>query len=296
MAAQEAADRRPDAGVERDEVERDGSDVTGTIVVPLDGSELAEEALATAVWLASGLRAEVRLIRVTLGATSSTEGEADAVYLDQRSSDLGVDDVSTAVIDHQFPGAGIVEAVAGLADPVVCMTTRGASGWAEFLLGSVSDEVLQGVAAPVVLRGPACRPGPPDGDRLVVSIDGSEESRAIYPIVADWAPRLGLEVHLVTVAQCGTTGRPDDRAVAAQTLLDEATADLLALGVHAHGHVLNSAYVADVVFAFATGLPAALVAVGTHGRGGLSNKALGGVATEIVRLAPCPVLVRRAGG
>jgi len=50
---------------------------------------------------------------------------------------------------------------------------------------------------------------------------------------------------------------------------------------------------AQGILQMATDARADLIVVGTHGRGGLKRLALGSVAEEIVRTAPCPVLVAR---
>lgn len=263
--------------------------MTKTIVVPLDGSELAERSIGTASWLARDLDCEIRLVTTTIGA----ESDADADYLQEQADTTGVSYIRTEVIEHRFPAAGIKETVETMPDPVVCMSTRGRGGLAETILGGVSDEIVKGVQVPLVLLGPYAAAGDPPSRSLVIAIDRSDASLAVLPTVVDWAPRLGLDVHVVTVAQCGTTGGPDPRAAAANELVDEAASKLEALGVTSRTHVLNSAHSADVVVAFARGLPAALIAIGTHGRGGISARALGTVAGEIVRHSPCPVLVRR---
>jgi nucleotide-binding universal stress UspA family protein len=48
-----------------------------------------------------------------------------------------------------------------------------------------------------------------------------------------------------------------------------------------------------MIVQFAKGIAADLVVMGTHGRSGLSRAVLGSVAEEVVRRAPCPVLVVR---
>jgi nucleotide-binding universal stress UspA family protein len=145
----------------------------------------------------------------------------------------------------------------------------------------------------VLLVGPHCTATEPPSGALVVAVDVSDECLAVLPTAAEWANRLGLRVHVVTVAQCGNTGRPDARADAAHELVDDVASKLQTLGVDAERHVLNSAYPADSIVAFATGLPAAFIATGTHGAGRLTAKALGSVADQVVRHSPCPVLVRR---
>lgn len=267
--------------------------MTKTIVVPLDGSGLAERALPTAAWLARGLHAPVHLVRTTFAPAVAAEIDPDEAYLRIQADTMGGVDVVVDVVRQHFPGAGIIRAVDAVADPTLCLSTRGKGGLAEILLGSVSDEVLRNVAVPAVLVGPHCLVREPPSRTLVVSVDGSDGSSTILPVAADWTQRLGLDVQVVAAAECGPSGLPDPRAIAAHEVVDDAVAQLAELGVEAQGHVINGTHQAEVVVAFASGLPAALIAIGTHGRSGWSAAALGRVATDIVRHAHCPVLLRR---
>ncbi len=59
--------------------------------------------------------------------------------------------------------------------------------------------------------------------------------------------------------------------------------------------VLLSSPAADAIVGFARDDATDLLVMGTHGRGGLRHAVAGSVAEEVVRAAPCPVLVARAG-
>jgi nucleotide-binding universal stress UspA family protein len=52
----------------------------------------------------------------------------------------------------------------------------------------------------------------------------------------------------------------------------------------------------DAIAQLASDIEADLVVVGTHGHRGLERLLLGSVAENVVRLAPCPVLVVRPVG
>jgi universal stress protein A len=57
---------------------------------------------------------------------------------------------------------------------------------------------------------------------------------------------------------------------------------------------LNHTDAADAICEFAEGLRAALIVCATHGRTGLARMVVGSTAAEIIRHAPCPVLVSRS--
>ena len=263
--------------------------MTKSVLVPLDGSLVAERALPTARWLCDGLGVELHLVATTTGPREMDQEE----YLDRVITDLASDRVVAHVVGHRFPAPGILDAADGLPDPIICMTTRGASGWGAALLGSVTDEVVRGTVAPVVLIGERCAVDPrTSAGNLVMGIDGSDGSLAVIEVVADWATRMHRGLDVVATAQTGTRAG-DSRFDLAHQRIGVAIDRLEALGTDASPHVLLGASPAALVVDFATTTGAALVAIGTHGQSGLSLRALGHVAADIVRTSPCPVLVRR---
>lgn len=263
-----------------------------TVLVPLDGSSIGEGALPTAAWLARTLGAELHLISTTLGPETLDQ----QAYLQGVREGLGIDGVVPHIVGHRWPAPGIVDTLRSLPDPLLCMTTRGASGWMASVLGTVTDEVLRTTSDPVVLIGPRCAPEPaPRPGPVVVSVDGSEESFAVVPTVADLATG-DRPVEVVTAAQTGRRIAGDARAELAEALLADAVTRLRAVGVEAAPQLLLGASPAELLVSLADERQAALVAIGTHGRSGLSARALGHVASEIVQTCPCPVLVRRVPG
>jgi nucleotide-binding universal stress UspA family protein len=133
-----------------------------TILVPLDGSFLAEVALATAVQMARASGARLLLLRAAQGRTlpglDPTEAEVEAVqeaevYLAEvqaRLAKAGTVDVETAVW-YGSPAAAIVEAAEFRKVGLIVMTTHGRSGLGRLILGSVAQSVLRGTATPILL-------------------------------------------------------------------------------------------------------------------------------------------------
>ncbi len=122
------------------------------VVVPLDGSALAEEALPLASTLAQALHVPVHLVRAVDPATSlNTEAmlvsEADAYLVSQERQLASAVPVTREVRSGTLPDS-VVEAIR-LGDLVV-MATRG-TGATRQLLGSVTEAVLDQTVVPVVL-------------------------------------------------------------------------------------------------------------------------------------------------
>ena len=136
-----------------------------TILLPLDGSPLAEKALAHAVALAELFQSNLILLKVIVplgnnlnlppGAVKRAEAatrELANEYLDRvavRIQDRGFPITSVTVVGR--PHEKIVHfAEKELVDMVV-MCTRGQSGISRWLMGSVADRVARSVKVPVLL-------------------------------------------------------------------------------------------------------------------------------------------------
>ncbi|MBI4591538.1 MAG: universal stress protein [Candidatus Rokubacteria bacterium] len=134
----------------------------GKILVPLDGSSLAEAVLPKAVELAESSGARLLLLRAAearvIPGADATEAQVKVVteaedYLAQvgdRLAALGVKDVETSV--WYGPAAyAIVEAARLHKVDLIAMTTHGRSGLGRFILGSVAESVLRGTTTPILL-------------------------------------------------------------------------------------------------------------------------------------------------
>ena len=145
------------------------------ILVPLDGSEHAEEALATARELASRFDSDVTLLRVVIPADGllSMRGYAasfvEFTALSQHFRDAAkayLLNVRTAmeqqglhvnirVVEDTQVSETILRAVQKLGADTIVMTTHGHGGFRRWLLGSVAQRVVHQATVPVVLiRGP----------------------------------------------------------------------------------------------------------------------------------------------
>lgn len=125
----------------------------GHIIVPLDGSNLAETILPHGVALAKALNATLCLVRVTPGDNLSDEARNDLRWLAETAREEGVLSVESKVL-YGEPAQAIVDLTHEYPDSVVTMTTHGRSGMSRWLMGSVADKVVRNAAGPVlVLRG-----------------------------------------------------------------------------------------------------------------------------------------------
>jgi nucleotide-binding universal stress UspA family protein len=144
-----------------------------TLLVPLDGSMVAEKIFPHVIALANALDLEANLVRVHrtplesytvgVGLPAGVFSEPrDAVqnpvmeYLDGRAQSLeaeGLRRVNSFAMEGDAAGE-IIDAARKTAGCMIAMTTHGESGIKRWLLGSVAEKVVQHSAAPVLLIRP----------------------------------------------------------------------------------------------------------------------------------------------
>jgi nucleotide-binding universal stress UspA family protein len=156
------------------------------ILVPLDGSALAETALLSAVPLAEATGAALLLLRAAEASALAVGDPADAQVKVVREAEAYLEAVRSRVqgesrapvataVWYGHPAEAIAEAARFNRVDLVAMTTHGRSGLGRLLLGSVAETVIRSTATPILVLHP-------DGAPLQAS---SGESR---PAVTGGAP------------------------------------------------------------------------------------------------------------
>jgi nucleotide-binding universal stress UspA family protein len=297
--------------------------VFARIVVPLDGSALAEQALPYARAI-GGESAELILVTVLPPAdrhqdlvgrtvapnagdqsdaeTATREGlrRAARTWLGERPGiqlEITAGDPATEILrvaDQR--GAGLI---------VLAGHGRGAVGRAVF--GSVADRVAHASPVPVMI----VRPRDATAElaqviirRLVVPHDGSELGARAVPIAEALARQLNVPVMLVRAVDLAEVLRPiadellipssvvEDAQTAARQSLEEAATPLRDTGVVAEGEVWIGPAFNVIVEAVQTG---DVIVLCSHGRSGVTRWLLGSVAEKLVREGPVPVIVVPVG-
>lgn len=132
------------------------------ILVPLDGSALAESAIATAVSMARPGPATLVLVRAaeahTFPGADPTEAQVKVVqeaeaYLTgvtERLKKQGLASVETSIW-YGPAAAAIVDAARARKADLIVMTTHGRGGLGRMIVGSVAESVLRGTTTPILL-------------------------------------------------------------------------------------------------------------------------------------------------
>jgi nucleotide-binding universal stress UspA family protein len=288
------------------------------VMVPLDGSALAERAVPYAAALVRAAGGRLLLVRAVLSYFVEQDGIEETVLIHpQARTDIEAAAVRARAFGlpveaHLVGGIGaattLVAAAERLGADIIVMSSHGRSGLGRFLYGSVADDVLRHARVPVLLLPAANRTGWPTAGKLrvLVPLDGSAlAERAIEPVLA-LARSMPTEVVLVHVvappgAEGAQLGFPPTYALPYVPDPDDPLAD-----AHAHLAVVADRIAGDaavVAVRVEVGYPAAtiaevarvegahLIVMSTHGRGGLTRAVMGSVATGVLQHATAPLLL-----
>ena len=291
-----------------------------TILVPLDGSPLAERALSHAEALAARGGGQLVLVRAAavhhFGVANDVEAERAAVAEAERYLAATAERFDECLKVEQavyYGGAaeGILAEARMRGADLLVMATHGRSGLGRLLYGSVADEVLRHAPVPALLVPPTCARVWDRGRplRIVLPLDGSGFALEVLGAVrqlARLAGTAGVELALLQVVE------PPSASVYTQPMrqfvfdeeqeLAEArrylggiaeTVGTMARGVTVYAAVGTPA---EKIAELARTWGAGLVAMATHGRGGLSRLVMGSTATETLRRAEAPLLLVRPAG
>jgi nucleotide-binding universal stress UspA family protein len=253
-----------------------------TFIVPVDGSEAAEQALQVAQTLAERIGSCDIVVMTAAGSDNERDVRG---YLDALVERVGSSRIRADLVEAD-PAEAIVRAAENQVDAVVCMATHGRGRLAAPFLGSVANDVLRRVDVPVVLVGPHCEPTWWHDRPRVVACWSGEPSNAILLPAREVAEALGGELWVDSVFH------PLDTQMAEHPHAEfEPALEQIGPGIEVHLVPLRSDYPAGAIVRSARDLPATLLAMTTHARSGASLVALGSVTMQVVHNSPCPVLV-----
>ena len=301
------------------------------LLVPLDRSPLAAQAVGPAVSIARAARAALDLVVVhepfPFGGFrdipwNGDDGSDDLKYIEAVAAEVrsGASVPVTSAVLHGAPAEMICARARDVGADLIVMTSHGRTGLSRAWLGSVADAVVRHSAIPVLLLRPIEKPADlvgatPAFKRMLVLLDGSALAADIIPTATQLAQASGATIVLLRIVPfvpllanlqpemplATLPLVPDDDAT--QRLEEtvrselEGVAERLRETSHltVETHVVVNVNTAEAIIDFARGHHIDVIAMSTHGRGA-SRVLLGSIADKMLRASGLPVLVRRPEG
>ncbi len=284
------------------------------ILVPLDGSSLAEYSINQAARLARALTppADVELLRVvslTPDALASHVPEYTNIvnlvveachdYLREIAMRPSLEDISVnkhVVVATNETGKVISMEARSLNVDMIMLASHGRTGLAKILLGSVAESIIQHADIPVLLLRVE------DNEfswqvhetpfRILVPLDGTPLSEEILPSVAAIARAFEARVRLLRILPNPTGDYDQAMLTGAQTYLTEIAAHLRRQGVETDLSYAIGEPAAEIIrVAQSTDQGSDMVAMVTHGRQGIDHLMHGSIATAVISALHQPLLI-----
>ncbi len=302
------------------------------IIVPLDGSELAEVALPYAEALAEKLGADIILLNVR-APSEDPDNPEHRPYLGRKAAEIEQSmkesaelpagqkvKVEPAVIGEKGLVTHAAEEIVDYAGQehasLIIMATHGRTGIKRWALGSTTDKVVRAAGCPVLLvRAGIQVPRKVRLDKLLVPLDGSLQSETVLPHAASLATRLKADLvlfhvvvppyHFYTSGQAasmygseGIVKVPYSAAelepleAQAAEYLQKVVTRLAADGISAGSEVRTGA-AGDEIIKAADAMGVSLVTMATHGESGFSRWEHGSIADKVLHAINEPLLLVR---
>lgn len=286
-----------------------------TVLVPLDGSILAELALNFAESLARASEARLILLRAvvpyTFGGTDEAEARAKAINeaerylagLVDRLAQRGIEAEATVLYGEAAPS--IVEAAQLHMVDLVAMCTHGRGGLGRWVYGSVAEEVLATAPTAVLLvrawQALESVTSATERSRVLIPLDGSAFAEKALPVAEQLAATLDAELMLLRVVYPPSPILTQEWMVASYLAEEletsesaakqylEGVADRLSRGGRSVSTDVRVGTPASVIAD--TGADVAFLVMATHGRTGTERLMMGSVANVVVRRGEVPLVL-----
>lgn len=293
------------------------------ILVPLDGSKLATEALPLARLLAGKVGAEIHLAHVippTFGLGLEEAGEAVAArtrvketvegyLLEQADASNSAVPTTVAVLDGSIVPE-LHSYIERMSIDLVTLTSHGSGSLHRWWRGSVAEGIYTAGGVELLVVQPwdetgEIAPGHSRFARILVPLDGTADSESALPRAREMAALFGAELVLIYVVPSpieltsiyGVSGVElageghQDRIEDAGRYLESISARHPE--VSCETRVVESSGIAEGILESARDLGADLIVLAGHGKSGMERVLLGSVTDRVLRGTTRPVLVVR---
>lgn len=283
-----------------------------SVLVPLDGSELAEQALGYAIPIATRHEATLHLVFVIRKDADASEDDNAREYLSNIANQIDV--YAQTHVRLGTPADEIIDTSDELEDPLIVMTTHGRTGIGRWIYGSVADKVVHAAESPVLLlRSGAGELEGGNIQRIVAPVDGSAYSEAALNFAKSMSKIFDSELHVVRVAETSSlysslgyetyapgAGQPMSDVVEymvneTHKYISKVTRELRDQGYNVQGAVLEG-FAGEELIGYERKVEPQLVVMATRGRSGFDRFIFGSVAERILKSGKTPVLMVKPSG
>ncbi len=263
------------------------------ILVPLDGSRLAEAVLPAACSIAEKLGARLLLLHVlerdppatVHGEPHLRDAQEALAYLEEHAVPLRRRGLAVEVHVHERPVSDVAAALDShtheLAADLIAMCAHGRSNLRTQLIGSIAERILRGGSVPILLRTVRH----PDGTgfdlrKLLVPIDFGHDVHAALAAARTLATPYGAKLVLLAAPEPPPPPvarlLPETTALTHQFELDDLRRRLAELARQLPGDldaqtIVPDAPPTDAILDATESLPADLIVLVTHAHAGLSS-------------------------
>ncbi|HJX11908.1 MAG TPA: universal stress protein [Dehalococcoidales bacterium] len=271
------------------------------IIVPLDGSKLAEAALPYAEELAAKMDSYISLLSILVTDEVSEQQKYDA-YLNKVAAvtryhaqkylgNGGGGEIKVLTVTRTGnPAEAIIEHASKVPFQLIVMASHGRSGLNRWAVGSVADKIVRAdISQPVMLiRAKETRSDMREKrilKKALVPLDGSPGSEAVIPYISEIAAKLQMELTLLQIASA-----QDNRRGEIDKYLQD-WCDHLGEEDIAARYKVSAGSVADEIIDIADEFAFDLVAMSTRGKTAVNLWSLGSVAQKVFLGGNTPLLL-----
>lgn len=271
------------------------------ILVPLDGSKIAEYALPSAGWYSRLTGSPIQFVHV-LDEDTKPESRVHAAdtfkrYADELAARHGLGEVECQVLAG--PAADSILGISINAAAIV-LASHGRGGFRAMILGSVADKIVRGAVVPVLIEPGTSEPkGPQPGKPILVGLDGSEEAERGLAAARELAAKGG---HPITLIRTYSVPPPVGIEFAtypadfASTMEEAAKNYLASVAKPGENVVVVMGDATNAILETAEQIDAALIVLTSSGKGLTRRLAIGSTTDRVIHGTERPVLViPRAG-
>ena len=296
------------------------------ILVPLDGSQLAECVLPHSVAIARSFDAEIILLRILeknqVGATAQLfdllnwqiQKTKAVLYLEETKGRFKESNIlAQAIILEGLVAEGITEYAQNRGVKLIILSSHGRHGLSQWGISSITQKIIlsaptsvliirahqQDIPAGELSAGPLYR-------HILVPLDGSQRAEHVLPIITQLARVHQPTVHLVHVVQTPEMARQmplaredielSNRVVArnleeAGHYLEQVKSRSYLRGIAVHSHLITSDHTIAALYQVVDQEHIDLVALSAHGYSGKHQWPYGSVVSNFILYGKVSLLI-----